>query len=453
MISIYDNIWKLAQENPAAKSLVFEDKQLTRIQFCNLANGLANELAKLGVNKGPISINAPAQLAAIATAGCLQLGIASMKYSQAQAELAGFVITAEPLAINTPQLILDEQALTRFVSAQAMPVEKGFESLDSICRIVFTSGTTGEPKPVGISVRRAMLESKDRNKKITSRGNELCHIDQGTLVSFAGVLACLRFGHVLFIEDSPNLDMDFIQSNEIAVYRSTPEKLSALSGLSPALPESLRWVDSIGGFLPTHVSQDLSVNRGLILTVRYGTTETGAVSARVGHNEDWQNLGKPVEEDLVSIVDDEDKTLPAGRQGKLKLIKRKSFMSSNEDRFFYPGDEGYIDEQGNLVVLGRTDEFINLPGIRLNLVQLENELRVHFPNVEMAAVFNQESTEIILAIQAEFELSIPLIEKHLKMDRPNLQFTTQMTDSLPKNQMGKIQRQKLLQQLRPSTNL
>lgn len=448
MISLFEDIWKLAQSNPFEQALVFSDKQLSRSQFVYLANAFAHLLNDAKI-PGTVAINAPFQLHAVITAAVLQLGLPSMKWGEdvTSAEIASFIVTTEKLNTKTDQMLITDELLTSLSQSQPAPLDKGFESLDSTCRIILTSGTTSAPKAIEIPVKRAILEARDRNEKITSRGNELCQMDVGSLVSFTGIVACLRFGQTLFIDQSQEPNIDFLKSNQIAVYRSTPEKLNQLANWPEALPESLRWVDSLGGYLPVEVSRNLESKRGLIVTIRYGTTEAGAVCARVGHHEDWQNQGKPVEDGLVTIVDQDGKQLPASQPGLIRINKRKRFITATEEQYFYPGDEGYFDSEGNLIVLGRTDDFISLPGVRINLAEIENQLKTKFPEVELAAVFDSEVSELVFAIEEQFELSVPIIEKYIQQNFSDLLHKLQLVPSLPKNSMDKINREQLLAEL------
>ena len=104
----------------------------------------------------------------------------------------------------------------------------------------------------------------------------------------------------------------------------------------------------------------------------------------------------------VSVLDDEGNTLPPGQPGliALKLPLPPATLAtiwgnhsrlvdgylSMFDGYYLSGDEGYIDEDGYLFVLGRIDDVINVAGHRLSTGQMEEIVGSHSAIAECAVV-------------------------------------------------------------------
>jgi len=140
-------------------------------------------------------------------------------------------------------------------------------------------------------------------------------------------------------------------------------------------------------------------------------TETGwAIASTPFINENSNTLkqtkagsaGLPVTGFQVEILDIDSNPLPHGKQGtvaiKLPLPPgcltgvykdEKSFQSSylsSHPGYYITGDGGYIDEDGYLFIMGRTDDIINVAGHRLSTGEMEESLSSHHAVAECAVI-------------------------------------------------------------------
>jgi propionyl-CoA synthetase len=140
-------------------------------------------------------------------------------------------------------------------------------------------------------------------------------------------------------------------------------------------------------------------------------TETGwAIASTPFINENSDTLkqtkagsaGLPVTGFQVEILDIDSNPLPHGKQGtvaiKLPLPPgcltgvykdEKSFQSSylsSHPGYYITGDGGYIDEDGYLFIMGRTDDIINVAGHRLSTGEMEESLSSHHAVAECAVI-------------------------------------------------------------------
>jgi acyl-coenzyme A synthetase/AMP-(fatty) acid ligase len=111
----------------------------------------------------------------------------------------------------------------------------------------------------------------------------------------------------------------------------------------------------------------------------YGTTEMGIVTERaiVSLPVDTSNVGTPLPTAEVALVDDNDQPVPAGTEGIVR-IRRADRKGANyvgaedvaktifRDGWFYPGDIGRFSEKGELHIVGRSDDRLNLSGVKVD---------------------------------------------------------------------------------------
>ncbi|MGB1438913.1 MAG: AMP-binding protein, partial [Luminiphilus sp.] len=104
----------------------------------------------------------------------------------------------------------------------------------------------------------------------------------------------------------------------------------------------------------------------------------------------------------IDILDGEGKPLPRGQEGAVAIRRplppaclptlwgdQKRFQSSYLDRFpgyYQTGDGGYIDADGYLFIMGRTDDVINVAGHRLSTGEMEEIIAGHPAVAECAVI-------------------------------------------------------------------
>ena len=168
-----------------------------------------------------------------------------------------------------------------------------------------------------------------------------------------------------------------------------------------------------------------------------------------------------------SIVDDKGNIQPNGSLGNLVIELplppgTLSTLYNNDDRFvseylekfpsyYNSGDEGFIDNDGYIHIMGRTDDAINVAGHRLSTSALEEVLLEHHEVAECAVigVKDQLKGEIPIGFVTlisdscitEEKLANELIENVRKSVGPVASFKkVSVVKSLPKTRSGKILR-------------
>ncbi len=213
-------------------------------------------------------------------------------------------------------------------------------------------------------------------------------------------------------------------------------------------------------------------------------TETGwaiASTPLITENNEYAPLatkagsaGFPVPGYNVEILDSHGENLPAEKQGTvaIKLPMPPGCLTTiynDADRFqsgylnSYPGyyvtgDGGYIDEQGHLFIMGRTDDVINVAGHRLSTGELEEVLSGHCAVAECAVVGINDALKGqvpvgLVVIKNGVKISDEEISNALKQKiRADIGAIASLKDliiieRLPKTRSGKILRKTIRQMI------
>jgi propionyl-CoA synthetase len=176
---------------------------------------------------------------------------------------------------------------------------------------------------------------------------------------------------------------------------------------------------------------------------------------------------KPVPGWDVRILDQSGEPLPAGKEGaiaiKLPLPPgslptlwedderyREAYLS-RYDGYYLTGDSGYVDEDGYLFVMGRTDDVINVAGHRLSTCSMEAVLASHPAVAECAVIGVRDQLKgqlprgfVVLksGVEADTEtLKAELVALVRRDIGPVAAFRdVSIVDALPKTRSGKILR-------------
>jgi acyl-coenzyme A synthetase/AMP-(fatty) acid ligase len=130
----------------------------------------------------------------------------------------------------------------------------------------------------------------------------------------------------------------------------------------------------------------------------YGSQELWTISCNLIEEKDLNLgiIGLPFPYIQIEIVDEQGLILTDEKEGLIR-VKTPYMITSyykNEaatkkffkDGWFYSGDTGYLTKQGELVLTGRSDERINLNGVKINPSKIDRVME-SYPDIKEAACF------------------------------------------------------------------
>jgi acyl-CoA synthetase (AMP-forming)/AMP-acid ligase II len=282
----------------------------------------------------------------------------------------------------------------------------------------------------------------------------LCHsygLEHGLLAPlFAGATVHLAQGF-----DLPTICRE-LAASAITVFPAVPsiyEMLGNLADDGAARPPALRLAYSAGGPLPARVFEKVSDVIGIRVGQLYGATEIGSVT--FAHpddpNFDPASVGKAMRGVETKIDND---------TGQL-LVRAPSMMSDyigdptplTIDGYFPTGDLAQIDPRGNITITGRLKLLIDVGGLKVNPLEVEQTLAQH-PSVGSCVVVPMRLSETIFRLKA---IVTPADERHPPASEELRRFARErltaykvprlieVRASLPRSATGKILRHLLVE--------
>ena len=262
---------------------------------------------------------------------------------------------------------------------------------DSLALLVYTSGTTGNPKGV-VHIHRMLLHIADCIKvhdgaemtADTRSGIMTSFPFMGTMMMMIGPLVC---GGTLCIP--PEVARQDMTSLYQFIQQARLTHIYLPSGLAAMMAEDydlsgivvLAAGDKLRNFQPH--------NTGNALINLYGSTEVGpAISKKIFGNEERITVGKAYENTLTQIVDEQLNPVKQGEVGELlisnnhmstlylnlpEMTKEKWIMKDGR-KWFRIGDRVTCTEEGDLIVLGRVDNMVKLRGFRIETGEVEAQI-------------------------------------------------------------------------------
>ncbi len=136
-------------------------------------------------------------------------------------------------------------------------------------------------------------------------------------------------------------------------------------------------------------------------------------------------------------------------------LTQKYYGEMNGSRSFRTQDMGYIDEDGNLFILGRIGNTVKISGYRIHLGEIESAA-TQFPQVHLACACVMQRAEGIkelwLAVEPvdqNKEIDIFSLKQFLRKHLPMYMVPKRIVvfNPLPKNPNGKIDRRDILERM------
>jgi acyl-coenzyme A synthetase/AMP-(fatty) acid ligase len=190
----------------------------------------------------------------------------------------------------------------------------------------------------------------------------------------------------------------------------------------------------------------------------YGSTEGGVITLkRLGNNVAVNNVGKPVPGAQVMIIGDDGTELPTGQSGEIRV--KGASMAPNYyrdaaatarhfvDGWFVPGDRGYLNEDGDLIVEGRDNAVLNVGGVKIDAALMER-MALTVAGVTEAGITTAPDANAIPRLVCVLAVTEPdamrnvdtLLRREFANGYPSVYIAV---DALPRNSMGKLMRDRL----------
>jgi acyl-CoA synthetase (AMP-forming)/AMP-acid ligase II len=340
--------------------------------------------------------------------------------------------------------------------------------------LVFTSGTTGQPK--GALFRERQLAA------ITTIDVADAWGDPAT--DPTPMLAGTQFAHVGFMTKLPWYLRLGTTTHVLGRWRAADalacvaeHRIPSLGGVAPQiallLREDLEGYDLdclqtliVGGAAsPPALVREAKARFGAAYSIRYSSTESGGCGTGTALDADDDEalftVGRPRGGIDVGICDDEAGPLPDGEVGEVWLRSPTSMSEYWHDPegtahtlvrgWLRTGDLGFVDERGLLHLAGRLKEMFIRGGYNVYPAEVESLLADHPAIVEVAVVprpddvMGEVGVAVVVPADAERPPSLDDVRTFLapKVARYKLPEAIRIVDALPLTPMQKVDRRGL----------
>jgi acyl-coenzyme A synthetase/AMP-(fatty) acid ligase len=323
--------------------------------------------------------------------------------------------------------------------------------------IVFTSGTTGEPRGALHPQRYLAAQRVQAERWLGALEGELvwCTTATGWSKSARNVfVAPWLCGAAALLHEGrfdPAERLELLERERVNVLCQAPTEYRMLAKRAELRPlAALRRMVSAGEALNPEVIEAFRATLGLEICDGYGQTETGHVSGSlVGDEVRYGSMGRPLPGFEVRTVEGE---LQVKRESCPTFFSRYLDAEPFAGEWWPTGDIVRIDDDGYLWYEGRRDDLILSAGYRIGPFEVESALLTHPAVAEAAAVAapDPERGAVVRAIVVlrggePGEALARELQDHCKRVAAPYKFPriVEFADELPKTASGKIRRAEL----------
>jgi amino acid adenylation domain-containing protein len=346
----------------------------------------------------------------------------------------------------------------------------------NLCYVMYTSGTTGEPK--GVAVEHATIV----NLLESMREGPGFHSDDALLAvtpltfDIAGLeifLPLITGGKLVVAPQGASLDgpalEELLTREEITTMQATPSTWQILLDFGWRAPEEFRALCG-GEALPQQLAVEL-IAAGADLWNCYGPTET-TVWSTIDHlnpREQTISIGRPIDNTMTVILDDALDPVPTGVAANLYIgglglargyLRQPAetastyipdpYSSQPGARMYFTGDQARHLRDGRLEWRGRRDQQVKLRGFRIELEAIANILNGHGAVQESVAILREDlPQQALIAAYAVLKQPGSVSEADLRAELahhlPSYMLPASITflSALPRTPHGKIDRRAL----------
>lgn len=367
--------------------------------------------------------------------------------------------------------VLDKDCRHKFCS-------KGIFTKKSWADILFTTGTTGDPKGVILSHENQVAGAQN-----VINGGEMSQDDRNLLtmplhhafglttlraILYKGCTAVLQDGVASLRVMNDNMKekacncVYMVPAALRFLYFQTRQRLDLLLG-------GVEKIEFCTAPLDKKMRRVLYEQlEGVRLYNSYGATEAArSVYMRLDKNVNkMEAIGQAVKGVSVSIVDNDHETIASSERniGCLAICGKMNMVGYYKDPdltntvlsegVFYSEDLGYMDKEGYIYLAGRNNDVINIGGEKVSPFEIENAA-LDFNGVRECACIGVEDPEGILGkvpvlfvkkdVNKDFSITALQLFMKEHLESYKVPYKIMEIEEIPKNYMGKMNRNKLLE--------
>jgi len=341
-----------------------------------------------------------------------------------------------------------------------------------LAAILYTSGTTGRSKGAmlthGNLLSNALVlkeywgwRSADQGGDVLIHALPIFHVHglfvaiHGALINGSKMIWLAKFDPKVVLQKMP----------EATIFMGVPTlyvRLLAEPGLNQKVTQNMRLFVAGSAPLLIETFNAWKTKTGHTILERYGMSETAMLTSNPydpSHGERrGGTVGFPLPGVTIRVQGENNHTVPTGEIGAIEVkgpnvfkgywrMPEKTAEEFTADGFFKTGDVGKYDERGYITIVGRSKDLIISGGYNVYPAEIEGYLN-DLPGVEESAVigiphpdFGEVGVAVLIA-KPGIDLDPAKIIASMKANLANFKVPKQcfVIDALPRNTMGKVQK-------------
>src|ERR1051326_805874 len=378
-------------------------------------------------------------------------------------------LTAAGDSVMIMNASIDRNSRVQLLSGSNHETVRSAEEADpsDIALILHTSGTTSRPKRVPLSHANLMTSARNvaDTYKLTAEDVSLCVMPLFHVHGLvASTLATFFTGGTVVVPPkfNPLSFWSTVREHRATWYSAVltiHQVLLARSkaGARPPGAEHLRFLRSCSAALAPQTMADIEERFGVPILEAYGMTEAAHQMASnplppAARKPGSVGRGTSV---AIAILNKQGEELPPGVTGEVSIKGANVFSgyegnkAANAESFsngwFRTGDQGYLDDQGYLTLVGRIKELINRGGEKISPREIDEILLTHAAVAEAVCfgiphrVYGEEVAAAVVLKNQATEKDL-IAHCHLSLADFKCPKSIYIVETIPRTATGKIQR-------------
>lgn len=477
---------EIVKNNSEKVALTFQNREITFQQLNEKSNQLARKIESYNNQKEeaigvllPRTEDLIIALLAVLKAGCAYVPIdpnypiERIKYMAENSKLSK-IITTESMHTIYSRLGADIEKIdvssSEIYIGDTANLTSNLNS-SNLAYLIYTSGSTGNPKGIGIEHKSIvnLIYGISESVKFSNNHTFLCLTTISFDIFVLEVFFPLLTGRkIVLANESEQKDINqlasLIHEHKVDIMQITPSHLKVLMS-------NVNMFDSVNVLLvggepfPEGLLKDLKkLYKGQIYNM-YGPTETTVWSTVQNVSETGTtNIGKPIANTIIRIVDKNKKLVPIGISGELciggeglargywnnNMLTEQKFISDTENKknkLYCTGDLAKWLPDGDIKYIGREDNQVKIRGFRIELGDIESHL-LSFTSIKEALVIAKEleaDKYLVAYYITDVDVNITELSKFLVDKLPDYMVPSYFVklERMPLTPNGKINRKDL----------
>lgn len=503
--SIAEMFYTRVQEEPDATHVLYYDQVITYAQTNQRANQVAHYLKEKGVQKGDVVsimvLNSPEtyytmfgtqKLGAVAGAVNYMLKAPEIAYllDDCQPKVAfvdsefmkdfaaGYALAQhKPVVVEVVTGVEHDSPISETTLADILSQYPDTETLvkqnpDDPFMLLYSSGTTGNPKGILLSNKGQLSVCRDMNRIRLFQGNDIMMI---ILPMFHTNPLCVWTypltygGHTICIRKAFS-PLDFwpaVMQYGVTVVFGVPTMYNYIyNAADPKIIDpaklKVRYAFSGAAPMPVELIHGFKDKFNIEILEGYGLTEvTGVTTVNPPEGKKIPgSVGLPYSEQEIALMDDNNQIMPPGESGEICVRSDANMLAylnqpdataeTIKDGWLHTGDVGRRDEYGYLYIVDRKKDMINRGGENIYPREIEIAIEANTKVSEVAVIGVPdaalgEKVKAFIIPRPDQSLSAEEIKEFLqdKLAKYKIPEFIEITNDIPRNPTGKILKKEL----------